>query len=135
MHGGDLEIDYSKYDDYLGNTEEYKMLEEKFNNVTETLVEDTYKKELEKQIKNDIEELGFNVENISLEINIETGEITNIGLNISTDKKEKNISINKIEIGKSYKKSTLPNQEIEKIRNFLSEKYSLDNEVITINSA
>ena len=50
--GKDLKIDYSKYEKYFNTS-------------------DTYKTELNKKLKRDIEELGYNVSKINADIDLE----------------------------------------------------------------
>ncbi len=114
------------------------MLEREFNNVTANSIENTYKRELEKQIRKDIEEIGFNLKDMSSEIDLDSGKIKYIVLDINTLNKDNtvnSISIDKVEIGKSKTENTLSKQDIEKIKNALKEKYSIDVQNITINSA
>lgn len=137
FNGGDIKIDYSKYANYFANTDEYKMLEEKISDTSTNSIENTYKEELKKQIQNDIKDIGFNLQNIDLKINLETGEISYINLTINGLKKENNannISINKIDIGNSKKPNTLSKQDIEKIKDTLKNKYNISSEKITVNS-
>ncbi len=137
FNGGDIKIDYSKYDEYFANTDEYKMLEEKINDVSTNSIEHTYKEELKKQIQNDIKDIGFNLENIEIELDLNTGEISYINLTINKLKKENNannIYVNKIKIGETKIKNTLSKQEIEKIKDILKNKYNINSEKITVNS-
>ncbi len=62
--GKDLKIDYSKYEKYF-NTSEISQ------EVQVPTVEDTYKTELNKKLKRDIEELGYNVSKINADIDLE----------------------------------------------------------------
>ncbi len=141
--GSNLKVDYSKYEDYFTSTDEYKSLENEFNNVTANSIENTYKQEIKKQLKSDIENMGFSISNVELDIDLETGKIKAISL--SADKEEKsdtntaetNIQINKVEIGNGTSKNkdnNLSRQEIEKIKNFLQENYGTDFECIKVNS-
>ncbi len=138
--GGELKIDYSKYENYFEESKEYKNLEEKINSVTSKSIENTYKEEIEKQIKKDLENIGFFIEDISLEINLETGEITNLILYLEDEKKESSnntIVIEKVEIGETKdktQKNDLSEQELKKIKELLKENYNIDSEMISINS-
>ncbi len=137
FNGGDIKIDYSKYNNYFANTDEYKMLEEKINDISTNSIENTYKEELKKQIQNDIKDIGFNLENIDFEINLDSGEINYINLTINELKNqnnENNIYINKVKIGETKKQNTISKQDIEKIKENLKNKYGIDSEKITINS-
>ncbi len=141
--GSKLQVDYSKYEEYFTSTEEYKSLENEFNNVTANSIESTYRQEVKKQIKNDIENMEFSVDSVELDIDLETGIIKEINLSVDkennedTNTTETNIQINKVEIGNStYKneENTLSRQEIEKIKNFLQENYGINYESIKVNS-
>ena len=141
--GSKLKVDYSKYEEYFTSTEEYKSLENEFNNVTANSIESTYRQEVKKQIKNDIENMEFSVDSVELDIDLETGIIKEINLSVDkennedTNTTETNIQINKVEIGNStYKneENTLSRQEIEKIKNFLQENYGINYESIKVNS-
>lgn len=138
--GGELKIDYSKYENYFEESKEYKNLEEEINSVTSKSIENTYKEEIEKQIKKDLENIGFFIEDISLEINLETGEITNLILYLEDEKKESSnntIVIEKVEIGETKdktQKNDLSEQELKKIKELLKENYNIDSKMISINS-
>ena len=138
--GGELKIDYSKYENYFEESKEYKNLEEEINSVTSKSIENTYKEEIQKQIKKDLENIGFFIEDISLEINLETGEITNLILYLEDEKKESSnntIVIEKVEIGETKdktQKNDLSEQELKKIKELLKENYNIDSKMISINS-
>ena len=138
--GSKLKVDYSKYENYFTSTDEYKSLENEFNNVTANSIENTYKQEIKKQLKNDIEDMGFSISNIELDIDLETGIIKEINLSVDKENKntaETNIQINKVEIGNSTfknKDNNLSKQDIEKIKNFLQENYGIEFECIKVNS-
>ena len=141
--GSKLKVDYSKYENYFTSTDEYKSLENEFNNVTANSIENTYKQEIKKQLKNDIENMGFSISNIELDIDLETGIIKEINLSVDKEDKnntntaETNIKIDKVEIGNSTfknKDNNLSKQDIEKIKNFLQENYGIEFESIKVNS-
>lgn len=138
MLGGDLKINYAEYEKYFEESKEYKELEEDLNTVKTISIEDTYKNELEKQMKKDLEKIGANIEDINLKINLETGEILKMDISVNKEKEAKNtISIDKIEIGdvtSNNKDKTLTKKEIEEIKELLSKNYSIDIENITVNS-
>ncbi|MDE5830319.1 MAG: stage III sporulation protein AF [Clostridia bacterium] len=131
--GSDLKIDYSKYEKYF-NTEE---VGGKIEGIT---VEDTYKVEIEKQMKSDIESMGYNVEKVTIDFNLEKGVIKNVSLLVNKDvKEEKNknevdISVDKIEIGKQTISNTLTNSEIRQIKQKINENYGVDYKDMSVNS-
>ena len=112
--GNELKIDYKEYEKYLGDVQEYKTLEKNLEKTKNSSITNAYENELKKQINNDIEELGFSVSNITLYLNLETGNISD--LNLTIRKKENfteanSITIEKIEIG-NEKNNELTRQEI-----------------------
>lgn len=139
--GNDFKIDYSEYEKYFTKSEEYKSLENGFNEATAKSIENTYKEEIKNQIKKDIEELGFYVSNISLDINLQTGKITSLHIFVN-NKEEKltysnTISVEKIQIGSAKeeaRENNLSRQEIERIKEGLTQNYGIDYEEIRINS-
>ncbi len=138
--GKELKLTYSDYEEYFNYANEQIEIERELDNANSSTIENTYKIELEKKIKNDIEDMGFILNSISLEFNINDGTIKDV--NLSLDKKKENIqnnviTINNIEIGNSETKSKendLTRQEIEKIKEKLKQDYGIDKEEIKINS-
>lgn len=128
--GSSPQIDYSDYEKYFGTNEITASVEV-------PSLEDTYKIELEKQIKTDIEKLGYNAYNIKTDMNLKEGIINKISLTISKEKKDENsisVSINKIEIGNEDLEKKSDTKEIKEIKQKLSEDYGVNYENITINS-
>ena len=138
--GKDLKLTYSDYEKYFNYTDEQKVVRNEVNNVETNVIENTYKTEIERQIKNDIEGMGFKLNAISLDFTVQEGNIKNVNLVIDRKEKESEnnkIAINNIEIGKSENKieeNNLTRQEIEKIKEKLKEDYGIDKEEIKINS-
>ncbi len=96
---------------------------------------DIYKTELDKKIKSDLENLGYNAYNVDARLDLEEGILKSITLSIDKNKKDKeNIVINKIEIGNTASENNLQDKEIQEIKQFLSETYSIDVKNIAINS-
>ncbi len=124
--GNEIKIDTSNYEKYFNTS----------NIVTDIPVEnDIYKTELNKKINSDLDALGYNAYKVDAELDLDEGILKSI--NLSVDKKEEdkeNIVINKIEIGNSKSKSNLQDKDIQEIKQFLSETYSIDAKNITINS-
>lgn len=131
--GSDIKIDYSKYEKYFEGEE----VSSKIEGIT---VEDTYKQEIEKQMKSDIESMGYSVENITLDFNLEEGIIKNVTLAVTKEAKKEvketdiNISVNKVEIGKMSVENTLSNSEIEGIKQKINENYGVALKDMTVNS-
>lgn len=128
--GGDLKIDYSKYEKYF-NTAEAS------SNIDTSSIENTYKRELEKKIKSDVEEMGYKVKKIHANLDLEIGSITEVIIIVDEEKKNSNtidISINQISIGSKYEDNKLSVKEVEEIKQKISESYSVDIKYITVNS-
>lgn len=114
-------------------------MEEKFNEVNNMSIENTYKSELKKQIEKDLAKEEIYIEDILLDINLETGEITKIDLYLTKNEKNKTntIIIDKIEIGKEEletKENNLSDKEVQSIKKLLNENYGIELENITVNS-
>lgn len=81
--------------------------------------------------------MNIDLQNLSLNINLETGELEGLKLNVKKSKEQKetnSIQVNKIEIGNSNISSSLSKKEINDLKNALQEKYNIEYEKITINS-
>lgn len=114
-------------------------MEKKFNEVNNMSIENTYKSELKKQIEKDLAKDEIYIEDILLDINLETGEITKIDLYLTKNEKNKTntIIIDKIEIGKEEletKENNLSDKEVQSIKKLLNENYGIELENITVNS-
>lgn len=123
---GDISINNDDYEKYFN--------EGKISSKLDTVgAEDIYKTQIEKQLKLDIEEMGYSVINVNAKLNLSEGKIENIKITISKENKEKDISINKIEIGNSKPKNSLDKAESEKIKQKTKENYGVDYDNIIIN--
>lgn len=114
-------------------------MEEKFNEVNNMSIENTYKSELKKQIEKDLAKDEIYIEDILLDINLETGKITKIDLYLTKNEKNKTntIIIDKIEIGEEEletKENNLSDKEVQSIKKLLNENYGIELENITVNS-
>ena len=114
-------------------------MEEKFNEVNNMSIENTYKSELKKQIEKDLAKEEIYIEDILLDINLETGEITKIDLYLTKNEKNKTntIIIDKIEIGEEEletKENNLSDKEVQSIKKLLNANYGIELENITVNS-
>ena len=114
-------------------------MEEKFNEVNNMSIENTYKSELKKQIEKDLAKDEIYIEDILLDINLETGEITKLDLYLTKNEKNKTntIIIDKIKIGKEEletKENNLSDKEVQSIKKLLNENYGIELENITVNS-
>ena len=80
--GADMKIDYSDYKEYFGDMEVTGEVE----GIT---VEDTYKSQIEKQMKLDIEKMGYMVSNISFELDTENWIIKSVNLSVLPNNRRK----------------------------------------------
>lgn len=131
--GKNIKVNYSDYSKYFNNKTEQVNVDE-YN----AKVEETYKQELEKQIKSDVENMGYFVNKVNIEFNLEEGIIKNVEIIIS--KKEKNtnninITVNKIDIGEKPKNDVIDDDETKKIKQKINENYGVDNNNIEVSLA
>lgn len=149
-------LDLSKYNykEYFNNSTSIET-SSKLN--SKDIIKDTYKKSIKDNIKNKLMSNGYNVSNISIDIdnsNENYGKINYIKLSVSKCEdagdetsfyQEKNISsitineIDKININastntiKENKKEILKKSEIEKVKKIISEEYNVSIDNIEIN--
>ena len=94
--GKELKINVKDYEKYFG------IEETDINTINVMSVEESYKIELNKKLKADIEEMGYIVHKANAELDLEKGNITKVSLEVEKGKKkeEKNIdiSVNKVEV-------------------------------------
>ena len=119
INSADLEKYSSKYDDYKSNDNNDNNNNEDNNNLNQTSMDkritELYKQELERSIKNKIEEIGYEVESCKVEaeiINNETG-IKKVKVKIS-NKKEENNNGNNEDNEKTTEEKVV--EEIDKIK-------------------
>jgi len=130
--GGDINPNYSAYQKYFN-------VQETISEIDAPKVEDTYKIEIEKKLKSDIEQMGYNVSKVNVEFSLEEGIIKHIELQINSQKKQEDkmaneIHINKIDIGEEKQKQELDTEETKKIKQKINEDYGVDTKNITVNS-
>lgn len=94
--GKELKINDKDYEKYFG------MEKQNINTIEIMSIEENYKIELEKKLKSDVEEMGYNVHKVNAELDLEKGGITSIVLVIDGKKKKEDkdidISVNKVEV-------------------------------------
>ena len=96
VNKGDLKVDYSKYEKYFGK--DNIMISS--NTYT---VEDRYNIELERQLKSDIQGMGYNVKKVSAELDLDKGVVEYVKVTVDKDKPKESgisVSINKVEVRK-----------------------------------
>ncbi len=129
-NGGNFKLDYEEYEKYF-NTGKIE------NKIQTASVEVTYKLELEKKLKSDIQNMGYNVIKANVELDLNQGVIEQITLSIDKEKREGNhtsIAVNRIEIGEKKEENTLSDEDIKKIIQKINEDYGVKLENIKINS-
>lgn len=128
--GKDIKINYSEYEKYFDTQETYA-------DIKQSNIEKTYKAEIEKQIKLDVENMGYFVSEVNIKFNLKEGIIKNIVINLAKEKKETNtinISINEIEIGNKTQNKNIDTEDTKKIKQKINESYGVDIQNITVNS-
>ena len=136
--GHEPKLDYSVYEKCFGHSDEYKLIQSDFKDENNKYIVDTYKEEIKKQIVKTINDLDYYATNIAFDLDLKTGEISNLTMSIDIkDNMTNMILIDKIGIGNTIKKqekNNLSKQEIEKIKNKLYNDYGINYEDIIINS-
>ena len=136
--GKEMKLDYSKYEEYLENKVEIEKIEENINKSSNNIIEKTYKNELKRKIKEDIEKEGFHTLGININVDLGSGNITKLEIEVQKKESFSNVNsilIEKVEIDKpKLKENTLSRQEINKIKNMIKTNYGIEIEKITINS-
>lgn len=107
------------------------------------IIQSTFEKTIKEDIKNKLSLKGYKTISLSIYIynNEENMQIKSIDIEAIKEKnnKENNSSSNlineieKINIGKKEEKNEISREEIEEIKNILSEEYSLDKSKINVN--
>lgn len=96
---------------------------------TNAYIETTYISKIEEEIKNDIEENGYNVKSISIQIEKSEENYGNINkINLGLKKQEKSSRIEPVEIDVKEKETEndISEEEIEKLKKILNETYGTD---------
>lgn len=136
--GHELELDYSIYDKYFSASNEYKSVQNDFEDKENKYIENTYKEEIKKQIKKTINDFNYSASNIDFNFDIKSGKISNLNITVNDKEEYSNIiHISKVEIGNTIKKqqqNNLTKQEIEKIKNRIQDDYGIAYDEIRINS-
>lgn len=97
-------------------------------------IESMYKQKFKENITNKLYEKGYEIKKIAMDIRYQDDDIkTNkLELKISKVEKNKNIKINKVKI--SEEKEEIDNQELEQIKQEISNEYSIDISKIFVES-
>ena len=130
VNGGNLKLNLSDYEKYFNTSKMTSTIEV-------GTVEDTYKKQIEKQLRSDVEEMGYSITKIKMDVNLDEGAIKSVTLSMKKEgrnRKRVNIDVDKVEVGNKNEKSELEDEDIEKIKQKIKEDYGVEYENITINS-
>ncbi len=132
--------------DYLGSMNEISDSYNKFNNITNNNIQDTYILSLKQDITGKLYKKGYiaSIIKIDIEENEENyGQINSLNINLSKKpedeetktKSNNNISINKVEIENKTVKSntTINDKEIKEVKEYLNSEYGVDINNIKIN--
>lgn len=150
----EVSFSLNDYETYYRKTNTYEELNKSFEESSEIKIEEIYIEKLNEDIKEKLEQKGYVVNNIELEVNTknneEYGMITKMNINIDIlkedNKKEENVKenktikkvvVNKVSIneGKNYKKNEvkeIPNTEA--LKSYLSNEYGIETKNIIINN-
>lgn len=134
-------LDFSNidYEEYFTNSDIYRNMEMNIDEVENDYFNESYELNLKQSIENKLNEMGFVVSNIKMEIEFDKesekyGEIKSIkiGLSKKTTKSEK-IVVNKIEVGEhSQKENGVSDEDKSVIKDFLKQEYGIDYDNIVI---
>lgn len=97
-------------------------------------IENVYKQKFKENITNNLKEKGYELEKITMDIQYQDDDIkTNkLELKISKAEENKNIKVNKVKI--SEERQEVNNQELEEIKQEISNKYNIDISKIFVES-
>lgn len=134
-------LDFSNidYEEYFTNSDIYRNMEMNIDEVEDDYFNESYELNLKQSIENKLNEMGFVVSNIKMEIEFdkeseEYGEIKSIkiGLSKKTTKSQK-IVVNKIEVGENLQKENgVSDEDKSVIKDFLKQEYGIDYDNIVI---
>ena len=137
----EYEFNIQDYQKYFENT--YQVSSNKISENNDQNIEEIYKNNIEKDIIQKINNKGYKVNEISIDIQTTEenyGNINKIVLKIEKEKLDKinSISVNKVEINKSDNENSIENNnldksEIKEIKQYLSDTYNIAQNNIEIN--
>lgn len=137
----EYEFNIQDYQKYFENT--YQVSSNKISENNDQNIEEIYKNNIEKDIIQKINNKGYEVNEISIDIQTTEenyGNINKIVLKIEKEKLDKinSISVNKVEINKSDNENSIENNnldksEIKEIKQYLSDTYNIAQNNIKIN--
>lgn len=146
------ESSFSKFDyeNYFKNDTIYNTMSNTLSNEIDTDIEQTYIVSLKQDMKMKLEEKGFSVNDIKLEVNLEEGKEYGMirYLEISVLKKTEteeeenkkqimNIQVNQVEVVNTQKNiqkaNNITSSEERQIKEYLQEEYGVKKDYITVN--
>lgn len=146
------ESSFSKFDyeNYFKNDTIYNTMSNTLSNEIDTDIEQTYIVSLKQDMKMKLEEKGFSVNDIKLEVNLEEGKeygmITYLEISViketETEKEENkeqsmNIQVNQVEVVNTQKNiqkaNNITSSEERQIKEYLQEEYGVKKDYITVN--
>lgn len=121
-------LEVIKYDFDFSNIFNYETIEATSTNLDNN-IKDVYVLGIEEKIKEDAEELGYNIENVKVEVDSNYEQIEKILLKIGSNSNSNIIKIEEINIGKEENKK----QNYLDIVAMLIDNYSVEDDKIIIN--
>jgi len=146
---GKLIFDEFKYEDYFKNDTIYNNISNEISNKINTNVEQTYITSLKQDIIMKLENKGFVINEINMEVDLNDdknyGMIKYITMSvlkkIESQENDDNIKVNEIQIGNTYKSkqfdiekaNNITASEERQIKDYIKEEYGIKKENIIIN--
>lgn len=121
-------LEVINYDFDFSNIFNYETIEATSTNLDNN-IKDVYVLGIEEKIKEDVEELGYNIENVKVEVDSNYEQIEKILLKIGSNSNSNIIKIEEINIGKEENKK----QNYLDIVAMLIDNYSVEDDKIIIN--
>lgn len=146
--GDSLEVSSGEIKSFLESDSDYKYVTNDLESTNDSNIEKIYKNKLEEDIKNKVQEKGYEVNKIVLQIEVENhdkkeyGKIKNIQMKLSKkvnkEIKENNVVINEIQVdlNNSVQQENfqdITEEEKEQLEKYISDTYEISKECIEIN--
>lgn len=146
--GNSLEVSSGEIKSFLESDSDYKYVTNDLESTNDSNIEKIYKNKLEEDIKNKVQEKGYEVNKIVLQIEVENhdkkeyGKIKNIQMKLSKkvnkEIKENNVVINEIQVdlNNSVQQENfqdITEEEKEQLEKYISDTYEISKECIEIN--
>lgn len=146
--GNSLEVSSGEIKSFLESDSDYKYVTNDLESTNDSNIEKIYKNKLEEDIKNKVQEKGYEVNKIVFQIEVENhdkkeyGKIKNIQMKLSKkvnkEIKENNVVINEIQVdlNNSVQQENfqdITEEEKEQLEKYISDTYEISKECIEIN--